>query len=114
MLDKQRDDYLRIIQHMSELSSGKRKPKDKFQGISNELSEHIGCSGVVMIAFDFIESWKEYTGLKNFPIQHETMPPEEAYFCAKNNHWSGKYGETQKRLCKHIAECFRREIDSAA
>jgi hypothetical protein len=94
-----------ISEHLMGLVSGKRKPKDKQQGIAVELVDHIGCSGVVGMCFDFMKEWKDFSGNHTAPIGNGVED-----YLTNDKHWSGEYGESNKRLCKYLSVKFNEEL----
>lgn len=94
-----------IIIRLEGLASGKVKPKDKQQSLSNELSDFIGDSGVVSMAFEFMKDWPEFSGVNCAPIGNGIDD-----YLSNDKHWSGSYGDMNKKLCKYLAGRFKKEL----
>jgi hypothetical protein len=103
--DKRTTDIKSIRDHLAGLASGKVKPKDKQQGVSNELVNHIGDSSVVIMAFELMRDWPEFSGVNSAPIGNGIDD-----YLSNDKHWSGPYGDQNKRLCKYLANRFDREL----
>jgi hypothetical protein len=103
--DKRTTDIKSIRDHIAGLASGKVRPKDKQQGVSNELVNHIGDSGVVMMAFEFMRDWPDFSGVNSAPIGNGIDD-----YLSSDKHWSGTYGDMNKKLCKYLSGRFDMEM----
>jgi hypothetical protein len=97
-----------LIERLNGLASGKIKPKDKLQGLTNELADFIG-DDVVPDCFKYMESWNGFSGYHVVPIQVGECPFDD-YHKQDKSVWSGEYGNKLKSLCKHLANEFKKEL----
>ena len=72
-------------------------------GICGNLSQHaLDCTPWVVVVAEAAASWEEFSGEFNFPVPHDELEADIAYFI--ENLWEGAYGDSRRRLCLHVAQ----------
>lgn len=88
--------------HLLRWASGEA-PRDNTRGV---------CLNLLVLTRDFdlykkmetiTKEWPEYSGNAEYPVPHDTLPPEGAYSWSETL-WTGNYGAARRRLCAWLAE----------
>ena len=91
-------------------ASGQAMPPQPQYGIcSNLLENFLELNSIALVTVAAC-TWPECSGDPKFPVPHPVYSPKGAYCSAK---WTGPYGASRRRLCQHIADWIRANLESA-
>ena len=78
-------------------------PRDSTTGICFNLLDLTQDFSLYKKIRIIAKEWPEYSGNDEYPVPHDTLPPEEVYLRPENL-WVGNYGAARCRLCAWLAE----------
>ena len=110
MTDYIRPELLKVIDLLEAWAGDQLPPPDKYAGICVNLIEHpqLPTADWEALVAQATKTWPEWSGDPRYPVPHPDLPPESAYTAKwEVEKWSGEYGESRRRLCKHVADWIR-------
>ena len=111
MTDYIRPELLRVIDILESWAEDQLSPIDKFSGICSNLGlpPELPMADWEALVFEAAKTWPEYSGDQFYPVPHPGLLPETAYTAKwEVEKWSGEYGESRRRLCRHTADWIRK------